>query len=143
MGMYDSIDRLVNMCDEVIESDPPGLRQKVVARYMTVFGEIIERETGTRVMGNTSPDMIDITSVETIRELLLAHRDRMEYDYMMAKATARPDRGEGDRHRRGDRHGRLQPDDQADIEQSGPVARGPRRREARPRRPAVRRRGEG
>ena len=65
MGMYDSIDRLVNLCDEVIE-----------------------RETGTRVMGNTSPDMIDITSIETIRELLLAHRDRMEYEYMMAKATA-------------------------------------------------------
>lgn len=88
MGMYDSIDRLVNLCDEVIESDPPGLRQKVVARYMTAFGEIIERETGTRVKGNTSPDMIDITSIETIRELLLAHRDRMEYEYMMAKATA-------------------------------------------------------
>ena len=49
MGMYDSIDRLVNMCDEVIESDPPGLRQKVVARYMTTFGNIIEHETGTAV----------------------------------------------------------------------------------------------
>ena len=49
MGMYDSIDRLVNLCDEVIESDSPGLRQKVVARYMTAFGNIIERETGTAV----------------------------------------------------------------------------------------------
>lgn len=88
MGMYDSIDRLVNLCDEVIESDPPGLRQKVVARYMTAFGEIIERETGTRVKADVSPGMIDITSIETIRDLLLAHRDRMEYDYMMAKATA-------------------------------------------------------
>ena len=87
MGMYDSIDRLVNLCDEVIESDPPGLRQKVVARYMTAFGEIIERETGTRVKADVSPGMIDITSIETIRDLLLAHRDRMEYDYMMAKAT--------------------------------------------------------
>ena len=88
MGRYDSIDRLVNLCDEVIESDPPGLRQKVVARYMTAFGEIIERETGTRVKADVSPGMIDITSIETIRDLLLAHRDRMEYDYMMAKATA-------------------------------------------------------
>ena len=88
MGMHDSIDRLVDLCDEVIESDPSGLRQKVVARYMTVFGEIIERETGTRVKGDTSPDIIDITSIETIRELLLAHKDRMEYEYMMAKATA-------------------------------------------------------
>lgn len=88
MGMYDSIDRLVNLCDEVIESDPPGLRQKVVARYMTAFGEIIERETGTRVKADVSPGMIDITSIETIRDLLLAHRDRMEYDYMMAKAAA-------------------------------------------------------
>lgn len=88
MGMYDSIDRLVNLCDEVIESDPPGLRQKVVAKYVTAFGDIIERETGTRVMANVSPGMIDITSIETIRDLLLAHRDRMEYEYMMAKATA-------------------------------------------------------
>ena len=32
--------------------------------------------------------MVDITSIETIRDLLLAHRDRMEYEYMMAKATA-------------------------------------------------------
>ena len=43
MGMYDSIDRLVNLCDEVIESDPPGLRQKVVAKYMTALGDIVER----------------------------------------------------------------------------------------------------
>ena len=49
MGMYDPIDRLVNLYDEVIESDSPGLRQKVVARYMTAFGNIIERETGTAV----------------------------------------------------------------------------------------------
>lgn len=88
MGMYDSIDRLVNLCDEVIESDPPGLRQKVVVKYVTAFGDIIERETGTRVMANVSPGMVDITTIETIRDLLLAHRDRMEYEYMMAKATA-------------------------------------------------------
>lgn len=88
MGMYDSIDRLVDLCDEVIESDPPGLRQKVAARYMTTFENIIERETGTRVTADVSPGMIDITSIETIRDLLLAHRDRMEYDYMMANATA-------------------------------------------------------
>ena len=69
MGMYDSIDRLVNLCDEVIESDPPGLRQKVVAKYMTAFGDIIERETGTRVMADVSPGMIDIASIETIRDL--------------------------------------------------------------------------
>lgn len=87
MGMYDSIDRLVDLCDEVIESDPPGLRQKVVARYMTTFGNIVERETGTRVTAGLNPGMIDITSIETIRDLLLAHRDRMEYEYMMAKAT--------------------------------------------------------
>lgn len=88
MGMYDSIDRLVDLCDEVIESDPPGLRQKVVARYMTTFGNIIERETGTRVTAGVNPGMIDITSIETIRDLLLDHRDRMEYEYMMAKATS-------------------------------------------------------
>lgn len=35
-----------------------------------------------------SPGMIDITSIETIRDLLLDHRDRMEYEYMMAKATS-------------------------------------------------------
>lgn len=88
MGMYDSIDRLVDLCDEVIESDPPGLRQKVVARYMTTFGNIIERETGTRVTAVVNPGMIDITSIETIRDLLLDYRDRMEYEYMMAKATS-------------------------------------------------------
>lgn len=88
MGMHDSIDRLVDLCDDVIESDPPGLRQKVVARYMTSFGNIIERETGTRVTACVTPGMIDITSIETIRDLLLANRDRMEYEYMMAKATA-------------------------------------------------------
>lgn len=88
MGMYDSIDRLVDLCDEVIESDPPGLRQKVVAKYVTAFGDIIERETGTRVMANVSPGMVDIASIEAIRDLLLAHRDRMEYECMMAKATA-------------------------------------------------------
>ena len=88
MGMYDSIDRLVDLCDDVIASDPPGLRQKVVARYMTSFGNIIERETGTRVTADVNPGMIDITSIETIRDLLLAHRDRMEYECMMAKAAA-------------------------------------------------------
>lgn len=88
MGMHGSIDRLVDLCDDVIESDPPGLRQKVVARYMTSFGNIIERETGTRVTAGVNPGMIDITSIETIRDLLLAHRDRMEYECMMAKATA-------------------------------------------------------
>ena len=88
MGMYDSIDRLVDLCDEVIESDPPGLRQKVVTRYMTTFGNSIERETGTRVTAGVNPGMIDITSIEAIRDLLLAHRNRMEYEYMMAKATA-------------------------------------------------------
>ena len=88
MGMHDSIDRLVDLCDDVIESDPPGLRQKVVARYMTSFGNIIERETGTRVTACVTPGMIDITSIETIRDPLLANRDRMEYEYMMAKATA-------------------------------------------------------
>lgn len=88
MGMYDSIDRLVDLCDEVIESDPPSLRQKVVARYMTTFGNIIERETGTRVTAGVNPGMIDITSIDTIRDLLLDHRDRMEYEYMMAKATS-------------------------------------------------------
>ena len=88
MGMYDSIDRLVDLCDEVIESDLPGLRQKVVARYMTTFGNIIERETGTRVTAVVNPGMIDITSIETIRDLLLDYRDRMEYEYMMSKATS-------------------------------------------------------
>lgn len=88
MGMYDSIDRLVDLCDDVIASDPPGLRQKVVARYMTSLGNIIERETGTRVTAGVNPGMIDITSIETIRDLLLAHRDRMEYECMMAKAAA-------------------------------------------------------
>lgn len=29
MGMHDSIDRLVDLCDDVIESDPPGLRQNL------------------------------------------------------------------------------------------------------------------
>lgn len=88
MGMCDSVDRLVDLCDEVIESDPPSLRQKVVARYMTTFGNNIERETGTRVTAGVNPGMIDITSIETIRDLLLDHRDRMEYEYMMAKATS-------------------------------------------------------
>ena len=80
MGMYDLIDSLVDLCDDVIESDPPGLRQKVAARYMTTFGNIIERETGTRVTAGVNPGMIDITSIDTIRDLLL--------EYMMAKATS-------------------------------------------------------
>lgn len=48
MGMYDSIDRLVDLCDEVIESDPPGLRQKVAARYMTTFGRHSEIVSSVR-----------------------------------------------------------------------------------------------
>ena len=88
MGMYDLIDSLVDLCDDVIESDPPGLRQKVAARYMTTFGNIIERETGTRVTAGVNPGMIDITSIDTIRDLLLEHGDRMECEYMMAKATS-------------------------------------------------------
>ena len=88
MGAYGSIDRLIAMCDEVLATDPPGLRQKVVARYVVTFARQIEEETGTRTRLDIDPSAVDPASVEMIRELLLAHRDRMEYDYMMAKATA-------------------------------------------------------
>lgn len=88
MSMYNELDSLIADCGKVLSEDPPGLRQKVVARYMTIFEKTISETTGTSIKHTASPNDVDLTSIEMIMHLLQAHRDKLEYDMEMAKAKA-------------------------------------------------------
>lgn len=88
MSMYKELDSLIADCCEVLSEDPPELRQKVVARYMTMFENAIFETTGTSIKRTVSPNDVDLTSIEMIMHLLQAHRDKLEYDMEMAKAKA-------------------------------------------------------
>ena len=88
MSMYNELDSLIADCGMVLSEDPPGLRQKVVARYMTMFENTIFETTGTSIKRTASPNDLDLTSIEMIMHLLQAHRDKLEYDMEMAKANS-------------------------------------------------------
>ena len=87
MSMYRELDSLIDDCAAVLSNDPPGLRQKVVARYMAMFENAILETTGTSVKRTASPNDVDLASIEMIMHLLQAHRDKLEYDMEMAKAA--------------------------------------------------------
>ena len=55
MSMYKELDSLIADCGKVLLEDPPGLRQKVVARYMTMFENTILETTGTGIRRTGAP----------------------------------------------------------------------------------------